>query len=95
MTHPDDPPARHILELTDDEFDALCQRAARDADLDCARNRSIDDARQLHADGAICLDALQRALQRAHRRDPLLLAAVDDCLRTQLAQRGINPPTPA
>jgi hypothetical protein len=64
-------------------------------ELDDARNPSIEQAQQLYVDEVISLDALERALERAYRRDPLLVAAIDDCMAGQLAQRGITQPTPA
>jgi len=118
MHHNDAPdPRRHILELSDEEYEAvlrpICDRlqwlnedypeyhegqmlAAWDLEeLDAARNPSIEHAQELFVDDHISMHALETALERAYRRDPLLLAALDDCLSAQLAQRGITQTTPA
>jgi hypothetical protein len=109
-----EPSDRHILELSDEEFDALWQEYGERydrviaeypdydegemlarwdiEDLDAGRHPSIEDAQQLFLDDRITLDALERALERAFRRDPLLVAAIDDCTDGLLAVRGITRP---
>lgn len=110
-----DPDYRHILELSDEEFDALWQEYGTRYDrmvseypdyaegellarwgleqLDSDRHASIENAQQLFLEDHISLDALERALERAFRRDPLLVAAIDDCTAALLAARGITQTT--